>query len=358
MDPKWFPPPDRPFQPGGQSILAAGTIGITTLLLPRCQFRNFVAIPPIVWILYNLRQHTTGKLEEDYLTAVNISITLAKLIDVSVLHDAEQSLRRVRTDGGDTESAEDIQRMGSRFVLDQALRASYCFLYLDIDEWYMRRTPFGNGTTHVPDFFSLPLGKQIYLGWQTGLHNGFAMVFGYYLVTIFAVGAGLYSPHSWPPLFGSFVKKGYTVRNIWGYCWHQLLRRTFETANSSLTRLMRIRRGTLGSRYLQLYNAFVVSALIHHIGALNCPYSALPWCQFYFFMIQPVAVTVEDFAIYVGKKAGLRQSWRTRAVGYAWVGCFLSYSLRYAAAGFTAAGLGGVRHPFVAKFSIMDRLFG
>jgi hypothetical protein len=73
-------------------------------------------------------------------------------------------------------------------------------------------------------------------------------------------------------------------------------------------RLLRIRKGTLVSRYLQLYNAFFVSAVIHHIGALNCPYSTLAWYQFYFFMIQPVAITVEDFAIYLGKKAGLKET--------------------------------------------------
>jgi hypothetical protein len=73
-------------------------------------------------------------------------------------------------------------------------------------------------------------------------------------------------------------------------------------------RLLSVRKGTLVSRYLQLYNAFFVSAVIHHIGALNCPYSALAWYQFYFFMIQPVAITVEDFAIYLGKKAGLKET--------------------------------------------------
>lgn len=91
-------------------------------------------------------------------------------------------------------------------------------------------------------------------------------------------------------------------------CRHQLLRRTFETANSKLTRLFRIKKGTLVSRYLQLYNAFFVSALIHHIGALNMPYSPLVEYQFYFFMIQPVAITIEDFAIHLGKKAGLKKT--------------------------------------------------
>jgi hypothetical protein len=91
-------------------------------------------------------------------------------------------------------------------------------------------------------------------------------------------------------------------------CRHQLLRRIFETSNASLTSALGIRKGTLLSRYFQLYNAFFVSAVIHHIGALNCPYSPLVWCQFYFFMIQPVAITVEDFAIYLGRKAGLEDT--------------------------------------------------
>jgi hypothetical protein len=111
MDPKWFPSPERPFQPGGRSILAAGTTSITTLLLPQGHLRKIIAVPPILWILYNLRQHTTGKVEEDYLTAINISMTLAKFIDVCVLRNAEQVLRRVKPDGSGVETAEDIQKM-------------------------------------------------------------------------------------------------------------------------------------------------------------------------------------------------------------------------------------------------------
>ena len=82
----------------------------------------------------------------------------------------------------------------------------------------------------------------------------------------------------------------------------------FETANSTLTSLLRVKKGTFVSRYLQLYNAFFVSAIIHHIGALNVPYSPLVWCQFAFFMMQPVAITIEDFAVYLGKKAGLKET--------------------------------------------------
>ncbi|KAJ9607725.1 hypothetical protein H2200_007803 [Cladophialophora chaetospira] len=355
MDSKWFPPPDRPFQPGGGSIFGAGIIGVTTLLLPQGAFRKTIAIPPILWILYNMRQHTTGKPEEDYLTAINVSMALARFLDVCVLRDAEKEFRRVNTDESARETPNEIKKMTlwqklrwnldlfttmrgigwnwrvknvdevpldtsrSAFVLEQILRASYCFAFLDIDEWYMRRTPFGDRTAPLPDFFSLPLLQQVFLGWESGLRSGMSMVLGYYLLSAVVVGTGIHSPQSWPPMFGSFLTKGYTMRNIWGYCWHQILRRVFETANSSLTRLMRIRKGTLTSRYFQLYNAFFVSALIHHIGSLNCPYSVMVWYQFYFFMIQPVAITVEDFAIYLGKKMGLQDNWKTRVPRDMWL---------------------------------------
>jgi len=49
---------------------------------------------------------------------------------------------------------------------------------------------------------------------------------------------------------------------------------------------------------------------------------------------------------------------KTRAIGYAWVGAVLSFTLRYSAKFFFDMNLGAVRNPIVAKYSIMDRLFG
>lgn len=111
MDANWFPSQDRPFQAGGRSILGAGTIGITAMLLPQSTLRTTVAIPPILWFLYNVRQHTTGKREEDYLTAVNISMTLAKFLDVGVLRNAENEFQRVNPDGSARETPDDLQKM-------------------------------------------------------------------------------------------------------------------------------------------------------------------------------------------------------------------------------------------------------
>jgi hypothetical protein len=113
------------------------------------------------------------------------------------------------------------------------------------------------------------------------------------------------------------------------------------------------------------------------MGSLNIPYSPMVWCQFWFFMMQPVAITIEDLAIYLGRRVGLKMNCEcprslprhllegqadcvagmTKAIGYAWVGCVLSFTLRYAIKGFMDAGLGSSKHPFVEKFGVMERVF-
>ncbi|EXJ86025.1 hypothetical protein A1O1_06394 [Capronia coronata CBS 617.96] len=393
MDPSWFPPTDRPIRLGGRYVLAANAIPIATLLLPHGYLRHSLAIPALLWIPYSLRQYTTGQTEEDYLTAINVCMALGKYIDFCILRTSEHACRRVAPDGSlETlqeittltlwqklrwnfdlfttmrgigwnwrvknveEVARDIPR--SRFILVQIFRVIYCFAFLDVYEWCIRRTSFGDGTRPIPDFFSVSLVQQILFAWAGALHSGFTMAFGYYFLAAITVMTGLSHPQSWPPMFGSFTQKGYTMRKVWGYCWHQFLRRTFETANSGITGLLRIKKGTLASRYLQLYAAFFVSALIHHVGSLNMPYCSMVWYQFLFFMMQPVAITVEDVVIIVANKVGLRESWITRIVGYAWVGCVLSFTLRYVIKAFVEAGLGDARHPFVARFCIMDRVYG
>lgn len=89
---------------------------------------------------------------------------------------------------------------------------------------------------------------------------------------------------------------------------HQLHRRWFESANSLLRRMLGVTKGSIISRYLQLYNAFFLSAVMHHVGSLNNPYSPMAWAQVAFFLMQPVAITFEDLAIYLGEQAGLEKN--------------------------------------------------
>jgi hypothetical protein len=131
---------------------------------------------------------------------------------------------------------------------------------------------------------------------------------------------------------------------------------------------------TFLSRYLQLYLSFFISASMHHVGALNTPYVPTVKHQFLFFMLQPVAITFEDYVIHVGRTLGIRPSGEfhyrppnasgaanhfvrkamTKAVGYLWVVGFLSFSLRYFASYGFQLGLGAVENPLV--WSIADRV--
>ncbi|RVX67935.1 hypothetical protein B0A52_08540 [Exophiala mesophila] len=359
MDPKWFPSSNRPVYPTGLAQAGCTLIGVTSLLFPQGQFRNVIALPPLLLLAWKVRQHTSGSPEEDYLTAVNIVMAIAKYVDFAVMRIPEQSCHRIGTDKH-VETTDEINRMSlwQKFKWSLELACTtrgigVAYLFIDFYQWFIRSSPFGT-TGPPPNLFSLPLREQFMYGWLRGFHSGFSMALGYYILAAVAVGTGLSSPQSWPPIYGSFIKRGYTVRNIWGRCWHQFLRRTFETSNSVLLALTKAKKGSFFSRYLQLYNGFLVSALIHHAGSLNMTYHEAIRYQFLFFMVQPVAITIEDFAIYCAKRKGLRDTWMTRAIGYIWTWTWLGFSLRYAAKFYFDLGLAAAPHPLVAKFSVMD----
>ncbi|KIW18353.1 hypothetical protein PV08_02641 [Exophiala spinifera] len=392
MDPRWFAPPNRPIRPVDSGAAAANGAAMLTLLLPPGPVRSAAGVPAILWIAYDLRRHTTGKIEQDYLNAINVFTCLMRYVDFCVVNVPEREFHRVRPDGG-TEPENHVRNMTIRqklrwgfdlfmtmrgvgwnwrvknveevpvhltrwqYVFQRLVSMGYCYLLMDVHEYLVEHSQFRTGVVGL-DFFSIPLGRQVLLSWSVAVYSGCSMAIGYNLVSAVMVGSGLSSPQSWPFLFGSFAQKGYTLRNIWGSCWHQLHRRWFESANSLLLRMLKLTKGSLSSRYLQLYNAFFLSAVMHHVGSLNNPYSPMAWSQAAFFLMQPVAITCEDLAIHFGRKAGLQKTRKTKALGFAWVGLALSYTLRYAAAAFYAAGLGTARHPLVARIQLTRRIFG
>jgi hypothetical protein len=157
---------------------------------------------------------------------------------------------------------------------------------------YLSRQPVLQSRSEV-NYFALPLLTQVKLAWMMAFRSGFEMTLGYYLVAGVSVGLGISDPYAWPPMFGSFFK-GYTVRNIWGQCWHQNLRRMFETYGTLLCTQLGVPTGSTRSAYLKLYFSFLFSAYIHHVGAMNIPYTPAVRYQFWFFLVQPVAITIED----------------------------------------------------------------
>lgn len=110
MDPKWFPPPNRPIHATGLAPIGGTLIGVASLLLPQGRFRNVIAVPSLLWLAWKLRQGSAGSPEEDYMNAVNLCMAVMKYIDFVVMRSPEQSFHRVRP-GGTVEDADEVTQM-------------------------------------------------------------------------------------------------------------------------------------------------------------------------------------------------------------------------------------------------------
>jgi hypothetical protein len=110
-------------------------------------------------------------------------------------------------------------------------------------------------------------------------------------------------------ILASESKKGMSFQLIIAKAWTDLGKKLTLPFNI-LTKYIPIRHGTLLSKYTQLYLAFIATTLLHHIGAMNLITSTSEnnLNQVAFFMLQPVAITAEDFVIYLSKKAGLKKT--------------------------------------------------
>ena len=122
-------------------------------------------------------------------------------------------------------------------------------------------------------------------------------------------------------------------------------------------KVLKVPRGTNWSSYIQLYIAFFLSGLLHSAGDFMFE-RRLVYRSFKFFLLQAVAITFEDFVIYITKRL-LRQRGVelkpgkvdessvgavVRVIGYCWVTLWFCLALPVWADGPSAVG-----------FSSMDR---
>ncbi|KAI0095915.1 hypothetical protein F4814DRAFT_435407 [Daldinia grandis] len=166
---------------------------------------------------------------------------------------------------------------------------------------------------------------------------------GYTVVSVIAVLLGISEPWEWPPMLNS-VTMATSVRKTWSVAYHQILRRAVQQPGIRLARLLGFKKGSIPSRYIQLYLGFYISFSIH-------------WWQQYvitrgdkgefaFFMIQPVVITIEDFAQWVWRntitpKRKQDLLWFELAIGYVWTFTAFAFTLTPFVKGMVATGIIG-----------------
>ena len=96
MDPRWFPPTDRPvYGPVGSPLLHIAGTCFVSLLIPPGLCRVALTTPVLLYLISRARTHSSGRVEEDYVNTVNIAVLTLKWVDFVVLHTPERDCHRV-----------------------------------------------------------------------------------------------------------------------------------------------------------------------------------------------------------------------------------------------------------------------
>jgi len=218
----------------------------------------------------------------------------------------------------------------SKFLLETAICVAKSYLYSDLNTFILhavvRKRVVADG---YGSFYAAPFHLQLLEGCTSalGAYHGITVTYG--VAAFLAVATHISCPEDWPPIMGSFRIHGWSVRKVWGNCWHQLIRRPCAEAGTVVKNLCGFKKGGFLSRYSQVWVGFFVSALLHHSGAIGSGFRDGGRNQMLYFMLQPAAVMVEDAVMSIGKKIGVKDNSLTKAVGFLWTILWFSYTLRF-----------------------------
>ncbi|KAF5676105.1 acetyltransferase [Fusarium heterosporum] len=170
---------------------------------------------------------------------------------------------------------------------------------------------------------------------------------------VISLSLGLSQPKDWPHLNGP-ISACYTVRGFWGTFWHQLYRKSLTGWGDFVSdKVLRLRRGTLLSRYTRLFLAFLTSGAMHHCMHYIYRFTADESFSIEkFYVTQALGIMFEDAVQAASGNLPLSQPVR-RAVGYIWVLVFFAWSTPIASYPSMRGGDPGQMVPFSVMGSIM-----
>lgn len=135
---------------------------------------------------------------------------------------------------------------------------------------------------------------------------------------ILSVALCLANPRDCPSGFG-YLRDLWSVRQAWSAVWHQQCRRMCSAPSLWLARdFLGLRKGSFASKYVQLFVAFGLSAIVHAGASILLERSWDDVGSMKFFLGQAAVIFVEDHVVALGKAMGLRDSWAWRVLGFLW----------------------------------------
>jgi hypothetical protein len=130
MDPKWFPPLNRPVKAGEFVLVPFMLVCIASLLLPSGRTRVLLTLPPLLYLLAQVRRTTSGINAVDYMLAINISQLFNRYVTSVLFTTPETHMHRVVIRG---------EKKGMRKPEDAATMDLWSKLKWSLDFWFNMR---------------------------------------------------------------------------------------------------------------------------------------------------------------------------------------------------------------------------
>lgn len=127
--------------------------------------------------------------------------------------------------------------------------------------------------------------------------------------------------------FASIMDRG--LAGFWGGWWHQTFRFGFTAFSSWVLRTLRLDPKGPAGKITGTFAVFFVSGLLHASGSNTQIAKTSPWQPFTFFMLQPVALLLEQSVKNISSKAGISQrvpSSLGRVINFIWVFTWLFFT--------------------------------
>ncbi|KAG8935600.1 hypothetical protein FRC02_007311, partial [Tulasnella sp. 418] len=217
-----------------------------------------------------------------------------------------------------------------KYVVSRLKNVFWFYLLVDLASTWMHHVnpaPFQtSGPNHISVVHESQTSFQKSMNvLMYGLLQAYGMAMWHTIFSVLLVALGVANPEDFPRMLGS-VRSSYTVRKFWGETWHQLLRQPVSRWGKWIAQKLNFKSGTNASSYTQLYVAFVMSGVIHSLGDRMMIGKSGMGSSMPFFLQQAVAITLEDFVIWLGRRTFGTPYW-ARWVGYIWVICWFRWSL-------------------------------
>ncbi|KAG5714972.1 hypothetical protein E4T56_gene5371 [Termitomyces sp. T112] len=241
------------------------------------------------------------------------------------------------------------------FIVTRTIRAVACLLIMDAAQVFIHTNPlFSGSTTGKASIASQGILYRCLniMCWMSTPHAGVRMQ--YYQISAFSVALGFSTPADWPDPFGDW-SAAYTVRNLWGRTWHQMMRRYLSEIGKTVTQFVGFKKGSLFSSYTQLLVGFIVSGMMHSFGDAMVGWKHLG-ASFPFFVVQVLGIIAEDTVIGIASRLGKRPPKEiSRTLGYVWVFSWSMISFPLYIDWAVAAGLGSCK---ILPFSPIRTMLG